>query len=116
MFPMPHDHMAEHHMRELLHEAEVERMLALVEKPGWKSSLFSSTVFSVLYNWTRLLLRRNVVLNTSQVESISVEASELALRLTFARLHEKGVVSDYDDCFLEQFVETFERELAGQRT
>lgn len=115
MLPVLYQHMAERHMRQLLHEAEIERMLALVEKPRSKSRLFYPSFLYFIYSRTRLLFRRHVFSRATNMQTISVAESENALRTTFALVHERGLVSDYDDRFIEKFVQTFEQELARRR-
>ena len=45
---------------------------------------------------------------------VTLAESECALRATLALMHKDGVISDYDERFVQQFTQTFEQELARQ--
>lgn len=103
MHPFFNQQMARQHMDDLQHEAE----LAHLHQPRAYARLLER-----LYDSTRLLYRRTVVLYKPQ--HVKLEEIKPALVNTFCVMHEVGLVSEYDDQFVEQFVQTFEQELVHQ--
>ena len=47
-------------------------------------------------------------------DEVSLEEIKLAVLSTFSAMHEVGLVSEYDDQFIEKFVQMLEEDLAQQ--
>lgn len=95
-------------MDDLQHEAELVHLTAHLHQPHNMYVRF----LGYLYDRTRLLYRRPVVRQKPQ--HVKLEEIKPALVSTFSVMHEVGLVSEYDDQFVEQFVQTLERELTHQ--
>ena len=108
MHPLFNQQMVRQHMDDLQHEAELAHLTAHLHQPR---SMYIR-LLGYLYDRTRLLYRRPVVRYKPQ--HVKLEEIKPALVSTFSLMHEVGLVSEYDDQFLEQFVQTLERELAHQ--
>ena len=108
MHPFFNQQMARQHIDDLQHEAELAHLTAHPRQP--RSAYLR--LLRGLYDRTSLLYRRPVVRYKPQ--HVKLEEIKPALVSTFSVMHEVGLVSAYDDQFVEQFVQTFERELAHQ--
>ena len=95
-------------MDDLQHEAELARLTAQFHQPCSAYLGF----LGHLYDRTRLLYRRPVVQH--KLQHVKLEEIKPALVSTLSVMYEIGLVSEYDDQFVEQFVQTLERELAHQ--
>lgn len=60
------------------------------------------------------MYRRPVALQTTRTEEVSLAEIKPAVMTTFSAMHEVGLVSEYDDQFIEKFVQTLEEELVQQ--
>lgn len=108
MHPFFNQQMARQHMDKLQHEAELAYLTAHLHR--LRSAYIR--LLGGLYDRTRLLYRRPVVQHKPQ--HVKLEEIKPALVSTFSVMYEVGLVSEYDDQFVEQFVQTLERELAHQ--
>jgi hypothetical protein len=115
MYPLINQQLATYHRRDLQSEAETARLAAQADEPGSSSGPGSYLNFlRFLYNRTRFLYRRPIVLKEGHPEVLNLEGIKPALVATFSAMHEVGLVSEYDDQFIEKFVQTLEHELAHQ--
>jgi len=115
MHPLFNQQLAKQHTEKLQCEAELARRAALVHESESRGS--HSYHLNFLHKWydmTRLLYRRPVVLQKAQAGVVNLEEIKPVLLATFSVMHEGGLVSEYDDCFVEKFIQTFEQELAHQ--
>src|SRR5690242_18680297 len=108
MHPFFNQQMAMQHMDDLEHEAELAQLT--VHLPQLRSAYLR--FLRGLYKGTRSVYRRPVVRYKPQ--HVKLEEIKPALESTFSVMYEVGLVSEYDDQFVEQFVQTFEQELAHQ--
>ncbi len=91
------------------------RLASLCDKPTQKSHHRAQQTFlSLWFNRTRLVFRRPVVLSKPMHEEVLLAEIKPALQATFSAMYREGLISDYDDTFVKQFNETFERELVHQ--
>lgn len=74
--------------------------------------LYPLSLLRYWYNRARTLYKRLAVL--PRHEEVKLEEIKPAVLTTFSVMHEVGLVSEYDDQFIEKFVETLERELIHQ--
>jgi len=117
MHPLMNSQLANQHQTELQHEAEMVRLASQVteQKRAERTRRHQPVTFlSLRSNMTKLSSRQAVVIPESLVEEVPFAELRPALQATFSVLHEVGLISDYDDTFMEQFNETFERELVHQ--
>ena len=108
MHPLFNQQMARQHMDDLQHEAEQIHLTAHLHQPR-RAYL---RLLRYLYGRTRLLYQRPVV--QYKLQPVKIEEIKPALVSTFSVMHEVGLVSEYDEQFVEQFVQTLARELAHQ--
>ncbi len=105
-----YQHIAEQRMEQRLQEAKIEQTLALIEgarQNRWRQQSFSRSI----YNRTRLLFRRHAHIPDATHTKTSVAESKHAIRTTFIHMHTRGLVSDYDEQFVDSFLQTFQQEL-----
>ena len=115
MYPLFNQQLAKYHMRDLQCEAETARFAAQADEPESSSGhRYHSNFLRFWYNRTRFLYRRPIVLKEKHPEVLNLEEIKPALVATFSAMHDVGLVSEYDDQFIEKFVQTFEYELAHQ--
>ncbi len=114
MYCILYQHRVELHTQQLLQEAEIEQMFALIVADRQQRQLQSSSPRSI-HNWTRELFRRQTRLQETQHTTTSIAESEGAIRTTFMHMHARGLVSDYDEQFIGCFIQTFQQELLRQR-
>lgn len=108
MHPLFNQQIARQHSDDLQHEAELAYLTAHLNQT--RSAYVR--LLGYLYDKTRLLRWRPVEQHKPQ--PVNLEEIKPALASTFSVMHEVGLVSEYDDQFVEQFVQTLERELAHQ--
>jgi len=114
MHPLFNQQLARQHMQDLLCEVEAAHSAALLNKAeSTRSHHFYLRWFQLWQDRTRLLSRPTVV-REGYPEVVNYEEIKPALVSTFSTMHDTGLVSEYDDQFVEKFVQTFERELAHQ--
>jgi len=100
-------------MENLQLEAELARAAILTHRPGEvHHRLYRLISLRYWYNRARTSYKRPAVLRGH--EEVRVEEIKPAVLTTFSVMHEVGLVSEYDDQFIEKFVETLERELVHQ--
>ena len=115
MHPLFNQQLAKQHLQDLQREAESAQLAAQVdESASSRSPRYYLNFLRVWYDRTRVLYRRPVVLEAVHPQVINLEEIKPALMSTFSAMHEVGLVSDYDDKFVEKFVHTFEHELVHQ--
>ncbi len=88
MHPLFNQQLAKQHMEDLQREAKIAQAALLTNMAG--------EVHHRLY------------------EEVRLEEIKPAVLTTFSVMHEVGLISEYDDQFIERFVETLERELVHQ--
>src|SRR5712692_4476650 len=113
MHPLLNQELAKQHMENLQHEAMLAYTAMQTNIPGEVHPRFFPLSF--LWHWhnrTRLLSRRPVV--PHKLEEVKLEEIKPAVLTTFSVMHEVGLISQYDDQFIEKFLETLERELVHQ--
>jgi len=109
--------LAEQHRAELQHEAEMAQLASQVterKRTPRTQRPRPITLLSRRLNRANLSSQHTVVKTQPLLEEVSLAEIRPALQATFSVLHEVGLVSDYDHTFIEQFNETFERELVHQ--
>lgn len=121
MHPLMNSQLANQHQTALQHEAEMVRLASQVNEPKRAGRPHRThrtrrpvTFFPLRSNMTKLSSRQAVVIPESLVEEVPFAEIRSALQATFSMMHEVGLISDYDDTFMAQFNETFERELVHQ--
>lgn len=98
------------------HRADLEREIAMAAlvaqvRPPERALPRKPALFKHWYERMSILYRRPVVHQEPELENVSLAEIRPAVLTTFYTLHEEGLVSDYDDRFVETFVETFQEEL-----
>jgi hypothetical protein len=115
MHPLFNQYLATYHRRDLQSEADIARLAAQADEPESSSGhRYHLNFLRFWYNRTRILYRRPIVLKENHPEVLNLEEIKPALVATFSAMHDVGLVSEYDDQFIEKFVQTFEHELAHQ--
>jgi len=115
MHPLFNQQLAKQHLQNLQCEAEAARLVAHVDAPeSGRGHRYYLNFLRLLYDRTRLLYRRPVVLERPHPVVVSFAEIKPALLSTFSAMHEVGLVSNYDDQFIEKFVQTFEHQLVHQ--
>ena len=115
MHPLFNQQLARQHMQDLQCEVEAARSAAHLNKPeSTGGQRYPANFLQLWHNRTRLLSRPPVVFKEGHPEVVNFEEIKPALISTFSTMHETGLVSEYDDRFVEKFVQTFEHELAHQ--
>ena len=102
--------LAKQHRADLEREIEMAELVAHV-RPAERTRPRKPALFKRWYNRMSLSYRRPVVRQELDLENVSLAEIRPAVLTTFYTLHESGLVSDYDDRFIETFVETFQGEL-----
>lgn len=116
MYPLFNQQLAKQHMEELQREAKIAQAAILTGEVHHR--LYPLGFLRYWYNRARTLrtlrtlYKRPVVLPGH--EEVRLEEIKPAVVTTFSVMHEVGLVSEYDDQFIERFVETLERELVHQ--
>jgi len=106
---------ADYRRLDIQREVEMARLASLCGKSKQESHRHHQHPFLSLWsNRTRVLSRRPVVLSKSIPGEVSLAEIKPALQATFSAMYQEGLISDYDDTFVKQFNETFERELVHQ--
>ncbi len=115
MHPLFNQQLAKQHLQDLQREAEAARLVAHVDTPeSARGYRYHLNFLRLWYDGTRLLYRRPIVRKEAHPAVVSFEEIKPALISTFSAMHEVGLVSKYDDQFIEKFVQTFEHELVDQ--
>lgn len=115
MHPFISQQIAQQHMKELQHEVEVAQAATHINKAGGTHRRWDNLSFlRDLYVRTRLMYRRPVAQQTTRAEEVSLAEIKPAVMTTFSVMREVGLVSEYDDQFIEKFVQTLEEELVQQ--
>ena len=109
MHPLFNQQLAKQHMEDLQREAKIAQASLLTNMAGEVyHRLYPLSFLRYWYNRARTLNRR------PGHEEVRLEEIKPAVLTTFSVMHEVGLVSEYDDQFIERFVETLERELVHQ--
>ena len=107
--------LADYHRLDLQREVEMTRLASLCGKSVQESHSHGQQSFLSLWlNRTRVTSRRPVLLPKPLQEEVPLAEIKPALQATFSVMYREGLISDYDDTFIEQFNKTFERELVHQ--
>ena len=116
MYPLFNQQLAKQHMEDLQREAKIAQAALLTNIAGEvHHRLYPLSFLRYWYNRARTLrtlYQRPAVLPGH--EEVRLEEIKPAVLTTFSVMHEVGLVSEYDDQFIEKFVETLERELVHQ--
>ena len=106
---------ADYRRLDIQREVEMARLASLCGKSKQESHRHGQHTFLSLWpNRTRLLSRRRVVQSKAMPEKVPLAEIKPALQATFSVMYQEGLISDYDDTFVKQFNEAFERELVHQ--
>ena len=106
---------ADYRRLDLQREVEMARLASLCGKTEQESRSRGPRIFSSLWmNRTKLLSRRPVVQTKPMHEEVPLAEIKPALKATFSVMYQEGLISDYDETFVEQFSKTFERALVQQ--
>ena len=115
MHPFLNQQLAQQHIDDLRHESEVAQLGDQIKKAGSARHRWHYLRFlRGLYSWPALLYRRPTPVQTARLDEVSLEEIKPAVLSTFSAMHEVGLVSEYDDQFIEKFVQMLEQELALQ--
>ena len=115
MLQLLNQQVADYRRLDLQREVEMARLASLCGQPAQRSHQRGQQTFlSLWFNRTRLLSRRPVVLTNPIHEEVLLAEIKPALQATLSAMYREGLISDYDDTFVKQFNETFERELVHQ--
>lgn len=117
MHPLFNQQLAKYHRQEIQREAETARLVAQVDKAGKaRNPRYHLNLLHFWHARTKLLYRRPTLQEGPHPEVVSFEEIKPALLSTFSVMHERGLVSEYDDKFVEKFAQTFQHELVYQST
>ncbi len=97
-------------MEDLQREAKIAHAARLTGEVHHR--LYPLSFLRYWYTRTKTLYKRPAVLPGH--EEVRLEEIKPAVLTTFSVMHEVGLVSEYDDQFIEKFVETLEWELVHQ--
>lgn len=115
MHPFLNQQLAQQHIDDLRHESEVAQLGDQIKKAGSARHRWDYLRFlRGLYSWPGLLYRRPTPVQMTRLDEVSLEEIKPAVLSTFLAMHEVGLVSEYDDQFIEKFVQMLEQELALQ--
>jgi hypothetical protein len=108
--------LADDHRHDIQREVERSRFASLYHKAEMRVQLRSQAGFfsPLLHGVRRLMSPQPEVQSKIEFEEIPMAEIKPALQATFSVLRDEGFVSDYNERFIEQFSETFERELVQQ--
>ena len=115
MHPFLNSQLANQHQTTLQHEAEMVRLASQVnEQKHTRRTNRAVTLLPLHIMRTNISSRQAVVLPEPVVQEVPLAEIRPALQATFSLLHEEGLISDYDNSFVEQFNEALKRELVHQ--
>ena len=102
-------------MEELRHEAEIAQAAAHINTTENSKQHEDIIGFlQSLYSRISLSYRRPATQQTPGPDEVSLEEIKPAVLTTFSVMREGGLVSEFDEQFIENFVQTLEHELAHQ--
>ena len=110
MHTLLNQELAQQHRTDLEREAAMAALAAQV-CPSEPAHPRRPAVFERWYDRISFLHRRPAAQPEPDLENISLAEIRPAVLTTFHTLHKGGLVSDYDDRFIEKFMETFQGEL-----
>jgi hypothetical protein len=93
------------------HRAELERAAS---QAAARSAAHRPAAQAQRFDFLSFLSRRLGVRDEVPLTGVSPREIRPALLTTLNALHRGGLVSDYDEAFVDRFVETFEEELVHQ--
>src|SRR5215470_7502894 len=108
MYPLFNQQLAKQHMEDLQREAKIAQAASLTGEVHHR--LYPLSFLRYWYNRVRTLYKRPAAGH----DEVRLEEIKPAVLTTFSAMHEVGLVSEYDDQFIEKFVETLERKLVHQ--
>ena len=115
MHPLFNQQLAKQHMEDLQREAKIAQASLLTNMAGEVyHRLYPLSFLRYWYNRARTLRTLRTLNRRPGHEEVRLEEIKPAVLTTFSVMHEVGLVSEYDDRFIERFVETLERELVHQ--
>src|SRR2546429_8662715 len=104
MHPILNQQLAQQHIDDLRHENEVAQLGDQIKKAGsahqWRDYL---SFLRGLYRRPGLLYKRPTPVQTARLDEVSLEEIKPAVLSTFSAMQEVGLVSKYDDQFIEKF-------------
>ena len=115
MHPLFSQQLAQQHMEDLRREAEIAQTadhMYTVENSKQRED--NVGFLQSLYSRISLLYRRAATQQTTRPDEVSLEEIKPAVLTTFSMMREGGLVSEFDEQFIENFVQTLEHELAHQ--
>ena len=115
MHPLFNQQLAKQHMEDLQREAKIAQAALLTNMAGEVyHRLYPLSFLRYWYNRARTLRTLRTLEKRPGHEEVRLEEIKPAVLTTFSVMHEVGLISEYDDQFIERFVETLERELVHQ--
>ena len=114
MHPAFNQSLANQHRQDIQHEVEKARLTAHLTRKEFEERAAHTTLLARLLGRTTFLARQPVVQTRMELEEVPLTEIKPALQATFLVMRKGGLVSDFDDTFIQQFSETFERELVHQ--
>jgi hypothetical protein len=115
MHPLFSQQLAQQHMEDLRHEAEIAQAAAHINTTENSKQHEDNTGFlQSLFSRISLSYRQPAIQLTSRLDEVSLEEIKPAVLTTFSVMREGGLVSEFDEQFIEKFVQTLEHELAHQ--
>src|SRR5579859_6190842 len=107
MHPLFSQQLAQQHMEDLRREAEVAQTADHMNTAeNSKQREDHVGILQSLYSRTGLLYRRAATQQATRPEEVSLEEIKPAVLTTFSMMREGGLVSEYDEQFIETFVQT----------
>ncbi len=107
MHPLLNAQIVEQYREDLLREAAANRLANLARKANANNSQTRS--FSL---YQRGMMLWQLLSFSKKPGVVLVQEVKPAVEITFSALHKEGAVSDYDDCFIDKFIQRLEQELA----
>ncbi len=107
---------SQQHMDDLRHEVEIAQATDRINKAeiSNKQRRNNPNFLQNLYGRIGFLYKQPATQQTTRQDEVSLEEIKPAVLTTFSVMREGGLVSEYDDQFIEKFVQTLEHELAQQ--
>lgn len=104
--------LAHTHIKQLQDEADAERQAAIAQQNIGIQHISLLEKLQPFLHWKNLSSRHTAVEMSIEEPQLTVIEIKPALVATFSTLYDEGMVSAYDERFIEHFTQTLEQELA----
>ena len=112
MHPLFSQELAHAHIKQLQDKAHAERQAAIAQQNIGVQHISLLERLQQLLHWKNLSSRHTAVGLSIETDPLTAIAIKPALAATFSTLYDEGMVSAYDERFIERFTQTLEQELA----